>query len=85
MPARLPDIIVGFGLGVGLFALVTLIFSLQTSSQRPEADVVSGDQFWLMAFTGILALATVALAISTIGLWKYAGGKPTTCRNCFKL
>jgi hypothetical protein len=31
MPARLPDIIVGFGLGVGVFALVTLIFSLQTS------------------------------------------------------
>jgi hypothetical protein len=75
MPACLPDIIVGFGLGVGLFALVTLIFSLQTSSQQPEADVVSGDQFWLMAFTGILALATVALAISTIGLWKYAGGQ----------
>lgn len=75
MPARLPDIIVGFGLGVGVFALVTLIFSLQTSPQQPETDVITRDQFWLMAFNGILALATVVLAISTIGLWKYAGGQ----------
>jgi len=28
--------------------------------------------YWLMAFTGILAVATIVLAVSTVGLWNYA-------------
>jgi hypothetical protein len=119
------DILIGVGLGLGLCALVALVWSLvlqprgsptrsnQASSYQNQTGTTENDEAqnqrvaenqqgrtaqnqrgtdeppkeqesgetdaltrytkWLMVFTGVLALATIILAISTIGLWRYAG------------
>jgi hypothetical protein len=123
MPARLIDILIGIGLGIGVCSLATLLWSsllpgsptrgYQTNSyknqtsttesdnaqnqrvfknqqSRPAQDQSAADESpeeqesgeasalarytkWLMVFTGVLAVATIILAASTIGLWRYAG------------
>jgi hypothetical protein len=56
---------------------------LQSGDTNEPADHSKGEKestdaalarytYWLMAFTGLLALATIALAVATVGLWNYA-------------
>jgi hypothetical protein len=122
--ARSFDILIGVGLGLGLCALVALLWSWllqpgsparsnQTSSYQDQTSTTENDDAqnqrvaenqqsraarnqratdesskeqesgetaaltrytkWLMIFTGALAVATIILAASTIGLWLYAG------------
>jgi len=122
--ARGFDILIGVGLGLGLCALIALLWSLllqpgsptrsdqaaryqnqtsatennnaqnqriaenqqgraaqhQSATDEATKEQESGETaalarytWWLMLFTGVLAIATIILTISTIGLWRYAG------------
>jgi hypothetical protein len=62
---RILDSVIGFGLGVGTSALVASALSQQAVPLLAErrADPTEKYAFWLMAFTGVLALATVSLGV----------------------